>query len=522
MAKKKRKKDSGDAGTAPVRVNNSAIPKVGTEEIDNLSRLSLTYQQMARLILRDLNSNTNKTPVFSVYSKEDIVKFLSNPYQNAKSLRKAVEYIYVASMHFRRLIDYFVGLSDLAYIVSPYKIDPKRANDRMMSINYRRVLDTLTSMSIKTQFPKILKVCLKDDVFFGTLWITKDVITVQQLPSDYCEISSIEGNVFNVQFDFSYFNMYPQYLDYYPEEFKMRYEKYKKKIEGFPRWQELSCPNTFAIKCNFEIPDYPIPPFAGLLREVYDLEDYRNLKLAKTELENYALLSMKLPMDDEGNWQIDYDKAYEFWSNLSQVTPPEVGTVLTPMDINKIDFEKSGAKDTDSIAEAENALFGAAGVSSLLFNNPKASANALLLSIKVDQALTYGIVKSIEDMVNRFIQYQSYGKNFKVTFLNTSDFNRKEMSETYLKACQYGMPFISAYCATVGLGQAEMDAMSYLETDILELQKMFKPLIASSQMSSDEIAEGTTEEGGRPPLEDDELTDSGAQSRTRSVEDGDW
>ena len=31
----------------------------------------------------------------------------------------------------------------------------------------------------------------------------------------------------------------------------------------------------------------------------------KQLKLTKTALENYAMLSMKLPMDDDGNWGID-------------------------------------------------------------------------------------------------------------------------------------------------------------------------------------------------------------------------
>lgn len=518
MAKNQKRKK--DFGSSSIRVRNSDIPKIVSPEIDDLTKLSLTYKQMARLIIKDLNVNNNRTPIFSIFTKDDIVKFLSNPYANAKSLRKAVEYIYVASSHFRRLIDYFAGLTDLAYYVSTYKLYPESANDRMVKNNYRKTLNALTSMSIKTQFPKIVKTCLKDDVFYGTLWVTKDVITVQQLPTDYCEISSIEGNVYNVQFDFSYFNSYPHYLDYYPEEFRIKYNAYKNKQAK--KWQELDCPNSFAIKCNYEVPDYPIPPFAGLLREIYDLEDYRNLKLAKTELENYALLAMTLPMDDEGNWKIDYDKAVDFWSNLSQVTPEEVGTVLTPMEIDKISFERSGAQDPDTIEEAEQALFSAAGVSSLLFNNVRASANALLLSIKVDQALTFSIVKSIEDMVNRYIQSQSYGKNFKVHFLNVSDFNRKETADQYMKACQYGFPLISAYCATVGLPQEEMDGMSYLETDILQLQKMFEPVRGSNQLSGDEITEGTTEEGGRPLLDNEELTDSGEQTRTRSVEDGEW
>lgn len=39
------------------------------------------------------------------------------------------------------------------------------------------------------------------------------------------------------------------------------------------RWQELDPPNSFAVKCNNDILDYAVPPFVGILREVYDLED---------------------------------------------------------------------------------------------------------------------------------------------------------------------------------------------------------------------------------------------------------
>ena len=100
----------------------------------------------------------------------------------------------------------------------------------------------------------------------------------------------------------------------------------------------------------------------------------------------------------------------------------------------------------------------------------------MTLSIKVDQALTYGIVKSIEDAINRYIQSQPYGKNFRVTFLDCSPFNRKEVGDAYLKAASYGMPTISYYCASQGLGQAELDSMSFLETTVLGLQDIFKPL----------------------------------------------
>lgn len=263
---------------------------------------------------------------------------------------------------------------------------------------------------------------------------------------------------------------------------------------------------------NNDILDYPLPPFAGILREVYDLEDYKQLKLTKTTLENYAMLVMTIGLNENGEWQIDLDKAKEFWRNLDSVLPDEIGSVLTPMPINKISFEKSHTGDTNTIAEAEQNLFSAAGVSSLLFNNDKASANALVLSIKADQSITYGIVKSIEDAVNRFIQAQSYGKNFKVTFLDCSPFNRKELGDMYLKACQYGVPLVSYYCASQGLGQAEMDCMSYLENEILDIKSTFIPLQSSSTQSASD-SHGATDEGGAPPKDTGDLSESGEQNR---------
>lgn len=481
------------------------------KNIDGMIGISDRFALLNRLITRDLNNNSN-VPTFSLYSKDDITTYLSNPYKYEKQLRKAVVYINGASPHFRRLIQYFAGLSDLSYVVSPYRIDPKHANEKSVARNYRKVLNVMSAMSVKTQFPKILTVCLREDTYFGTMWVTNDSITIQQLPSDYCAISTIEGNVLNVTFDFSYFDSRKSLLEYYPAEFKTKYAIYER--NKTTKWIELDAPTSFAVKCNNDILDYSIPPFAGILREIYDIEDYKQLKLTKTALENYAMIVMNLPMDDDGGWRLDFDKAKEFWRNLDSVLPEEIGSILSPMDIHKVSFERSNTGDTNTIAEAEQNLFTAAGVSSLLFNNEKASANALSLSIKADQAITFGIVKSIEDVINRFIQYQGYGKNFKITFLDVSPYNRKEAGDAYLKACQYGIPLVSYYCASQGLGQAEMDCMNFLENNILDIKSTFIPLQSSNTQSG-----ASGDEGGNPGKEITELTDSGEQSREQS---SDW
>lgn len=463
------------------------------------------FKALNKLISRDLNG-VYDLPKFHKYKKEDIIRFMQNPYNFEKELRDACVDIYTASSYFRRLISYFASLTDLSYVIVPTTGPSKTKSQATLSKNLKRVMKVMDTFQVKSQFRKILTVCLREDVFYGTLWITDDNITIQQLPSDYCAISSIEGNVYNVTFDFSYFDSHRYNLEYYPDEFKLKYDEYKHARKS-KRYIALDSPKSFAIKCASDIGEYAIPPFVGILPQVYDLDGYKALKLTRTELENYAILVMKLGLNSDGSWAMDFDKAKEFWSNLDEELPDAVGSVLSPMSIDKISFDRTSTPDSNTITEATNALFSSAGVSSLLFSGDKASSNALLLSIKADQSITYGIVQSIADMVNRYIQSTTYGKDFKVTFLDTSPYNRNEVGDQYLKMCNVGMPMVSYLAAAYGMSQADMDNMNFLEDTLLGIKDKFRPLQMASTMSS--------EEAGRPQQSAENLSDNGEISRER-------
>ncbi len=133
--------------------------------------------------------------------------------------------------------------------------------------------------------------------------------------------------------------------------------------------------------------------------------------------------------------------------------------------------------------------------------------------------LTFGLVKSIENVLNRYIQWLPYGKNLKIEFLDISTYNEKEAADMYLKGCQYGAPMISRYCAALGIDQGEMESMNYLENDLFDFPSKFRPLVNSAQVSSDTVSDNPV---GRPRKDDTDLTDSGAQSREDGVDDGDW
>lgn len=461
------------------------------------------FSALTKLVLQDLNSfHFSRAAIAS--NKDQINKYLKNPELNAKQIRDAVIYIYNSSSHFRRIIKYFVGLNDFAYVVSPYNLDFNKSDKASVYKKYQKTMQLLSSADIKNQFPQILTVCFREDTFYGYLKDDGGVITLMRLPSDYCNITSIEDNVFNISFDFSYFD-YNDLLENYPFEFKVKYSEYSK--DKAKKWIELDSPNAFAVKCNTDFPTFPVPPFAGILRDIYDIEDYKQLKLSKTELENYAILVMKLGLKSDGTWAMDFQKAKEFWENLDGVLPEQIGSVLSPMEIEKIDFENSGTSESDKIAESESHMFSSAGVSSQLFNGEATSSNALMASIKADQELTYEVVKSIEQVINRYLHHQIFGRNFKLTFINSSVYNRKELADLYIKGCQYGMPLVSMYCAVLGLDQNDMYGMNYLEEDILRINDRFKPLQSSNTISSDDA--------GRDSIDDAYLSDEGERTRDK-------
>ena len=89
-----------------MEVTKDGIKKVPKGDWSNPKEyigISNRFAVLNKLITRDLNNYRN-APTFSLYTKDNITSYLSNPYRYEKQLRRAVIYIYGASPHFRRLI----------------------------------------------------------------------------------------------------------------------------------------------------------------------------------------------------------------------------------------------------------------------------------------------------------------------------------------------------------------------------------------------------------------------------------
>ena len=464
------------------------------------------FSKLTDVQLLNLKSNSHYPTVYTKYTRADIIKYLKNPETNAKQLRNASIYLYEVSAQYRRIVNYFAHMCPLTYIMYPFKFDTtKEVNEKAFKASYKKATDFMAIFNLQHEMRKALVTAWREDIFAGYIYQTKDSFYIRKLHPDYVKIASIVDGCYMVAFDFSYFRGREDELESYGEEFMSKYEDYKK--DSSLRWQLLDEKRQFCLKISEDV-TYPLIPLAGCLLGIFDIEDYKELQKGASVLRNYKALGLKLPTDEQGNLMIDKDFADQFYEQLSNITPENIGVFETPMDVEVYDFEKSGAEDPDKTYEAIRNFYNDAGVSALLFGSDKQTAASLNISITSDECVCFAVNRQIERNVNRLLKGLSGTQKFQITILDISEFHRQQFHDIMLKDAQYGVPVKSAIAASLGLNPPNMSAMLYMENEILKLHDNMIPLQSSYTQSSDN-------EGGRPTAEEngEEISDSNENTR---------
>lgn len=477
----------------------------------------LRYANFSGIKLRDLENNKDYNPTYRKYTKSQIVSYLENPASYEQQLRQMSQYLFNISNYYRRLVQYFAGLSTFSYIVVPYGVDySKNVNLNKFRKGYYAVTNQLEKMNIRHEFTRALMVAFRDDVYYGYVWETNDSYTFQQLDADYCKISSIEDGVYNFAFNFSYFDSNKERLPNFPPEFTAMYNAYKTNAKL--KWQELPSENSVCLKVN-EQTYVPVPPFVSLFSALADIEDYRAISKDASEVNNYKALCLEIPVGSDGTFLIDYDLCKEFYNMMCNTLPENIGAFMSPMKVSDWNFEKSGAvSGTDEVSAAEDSMWQQAGVNKILFGGGDDPSSATLsLSTVNDQMIVFMMMRQIERWINRKLKSVSTAIKFKVNILDVTYFNRVEMHNQYLKDGQYGMPVRSAIMATAGYSPSDLENLSYLENTVLELNKKEVPLTSSNTQSA-----AGNGEGGRPTNESEgkPLTDAGENSQEQDLATG--
>lgn len=472
------------------------------------------------LSLIDLTQN--KSSSYTTYSRESLRSYLKNPASenNQKNLRKLSNFLYTISHVYRRLVNFKAYQLQLkSWTVYPDIPLVEEPDADSILQNYDKVTKYVRNMDMKGQILKCMLQAWKNDIVYGFCYGDPEndgEFFIHLLDPDYCKISSQQyyRGVLNFAFDFSYFdsstNAY--YLDVYDPIFKKMYNKFKN--DSTLKWQELPIENTFCIKINMDILDYPIPPLSGLFDSIINLVDLQAVQDLKDELEAYKLVWAKIDTisgtKDVDDFEIDLELANAFYQKLQAAMPENVAIAMSPMALDTIDFNSNNANDVNIISKAyENIINANGGI--VLNQNKISNGTSFKAALLFDSMDAMAPVEQINAWINLWIKNHLGETGMIVEYSDISPYFIDDKIDKLLKVAQYSVPCKLELASLINANPVKERGMSYLEKALgIGVNSWNNPLVSSNTQSGDgENGDGSD---GRP-ISDEPLTDEGENTR---------
>lgn len=444
---------------------------------------------LSKLILSDVSKKVTRT--YTQFTKEKYRIYIENPTNYEKELRNMSNFLYRVSMPYRRFINYLSDIPLFYWNLTPQlDFTGTIASDKILK-NYYKILQLLENMSIPNEMRKVLNAAIREGVFYGFIYEDKNSFFIQKLDPDYCRIVEIEAGCFNFAFDFSFFTKYPTYLEYMDPYFTTLYNLYQSDRTNY-QWQILDGDKTICVKTDPDTTDPTLPLLVGLFESLLDLIDARSMQRNKDEIQNYKLITLKIPTFDStkevDDFSVDMETAVKFYNKLADIVPDSVGVALTPLDVGTIDFVPDES-NANLITSSMKDVFDDSGISQLLFNSNSSGSTGLEASLKVDSAMVWKLVECVERWIRRYIMYNSTGSTkYFFDILRVDIFNKKAEVDRELSLASSGVPNKLQLAATNGENPFRALSNQYFENEILGLHESWIPLKTSYTMSGDDAA----------------------------------
>ena len=255
---------------------------------------------------------------------------------------------------------------------------------------------------------------------------------------------------------------------------------------------------------------YVFPPYANLFNDLSDLVDYKALKKTSSEISNYKLIGLKIPLldgEEPDNFAVDVNTALTFYNKMLEGLPEGVGAFVTPLDFDDINFESSNTSEFNNVTDAEDNLFTSAGLSSIIFGKGAENSGTLKYSTVYDEAVLFRFYRQAERWLNRKFK-RLYNNRFSIRLLDITYYNDTEFKEDLLKQAQYGLPVKLLLSSACDISPLEERGMSILENEVLNLTDEWKPLMSSHTQTDD-----GSDDDGRPAERDENVGEAGQVTR---------
>lgn len=461
-----------------------------------------------------------------------------------KELRRISNYYYNLNGIYRRTCDYFAFLYRYDWYVAAEVYDETVKEDKVLK-DFSKVLNYLDNSYLKKLCGEIALEVIKNGCYYAYLIQSSDSIVLQQLPADYCRSRFFVGRNPAIEFNMKFFDTFKdvnyrmKVLKLFPEEFSKGYVLYKQgkllpEVSGErdSGWYLLEPDNT--VKFNFNNSD--VPMFVNSIPSLLDLDAAQDLDRRKQMQKLLKIIVQKLPMDKNGDLIFDVDEARDIHNNAVEMLSRAVGVdVLTTFtDVDSIDLsDKNTTASQDDLSKVERTVYNGLGISRNLFNTD--GNLSLEKSILNDESTVRNLLLQFNIFLDRIVKKKNTNSkkyNFKIYFLETTQYNYQALSKLYKEQSQIGCSKILSQVA-LGHSQSFILNTAHFENEVLHLSEIMIPPLMSSTLNGEDIlgkkdsnqsgktqnnsggssAVKETKSAGRPEKADDQKSEKTIQNK---------
>lgn len=462
----------------------------------DFSKIKLNKQIIDDATLKLGNYSKIKESLFS--DKKRILQAIKD--YNLVDMRQISDFYYRASGIYAELIKYMASIYRFDWYVTPYINEANNGgtvpkSDKILS-DFHSCLQLLDDFKVKKNLSEIALKVLRQGAYYGYLIESSKGLILQELPVNYCRSRYFSNGKPVVEFNMKYFDdnfrsmeQRQKILKLFPDEFLKGYVLYKQgklppdSIGDTQGWYILDVSKTERFALNGE--EYPA--FISIIPLILDLDIAQDLDRKKTLQRLARILIQQMPLDKNGELIFDVDEAQQLHNNAVKMLANAVGVdVLTTFaDVKVEDLTESSvaATQNNDLERVGDQIYNAAGISKLLFNSD--NSTSLERSIANDEASMSNLLFQFEEFLNELLaKYNTKPKKviYKVSLLNTTIYNFKDLAKLYKEQAQLGYSKILPQVA-LGQSQSSILATAYFENKILDLAEVFIPPITTNTNS---------------------------------------
>ena len=544
------------------RTTNYFIQGMEEDKINSLGGIEkATYS--VKSVLKKLTVDTLKTadygsysPIFGEqlvnelypqsvpYTREKIRTLLKDAEKNSFEIRQAAEYVRNNILQFERVEQYFISLFSFKYYLIP-----KRSIGKFTDLkkSKEKVYKFLESLRIKEQFPRITADVIKNGCGFYLFSKKGDMFDFLRLPIDQCRITGVRstfGMCFEV--DAFYFQrlydlgmVTPEIYSYYKELIESKMSPAERDDNGqikrdkngelkrIKRANErIFIPISPLHGCCITADPYrgtKVPLLSALLPDSLDILEYKNIQKQKSILETWCIIPQVIPYEEVEKPKVPLQLAKQTIAMLQSALPQGVVTFSTPLEVqNPITLQSSNTQENITGLGEQN-FFSAVGIAGNVMGVGAATNQAALdFSNLTDFGFVSYLYGQFDSIVNLLIMIYVNENDWKIKFFGNSYRHEKEVKDASSMFSTNNLP--AEYLgANLGFEPQEFEYMLELG-DKSKLKDLMKPLVSQFQQSSNQSvsnntkkdnsnSSASTDTGGRPELDSDELSDGGEQAR---------